>query len=427
MMPRFARRVSLGRWLPLILLAMLWLPQTALAQAPPEPGMLTYDVRPGDSLAAIAARYGVPPETLLQVNGLADPRQIYAGQRLQWPAPADGVDVRFWTRRRMVWGESLDSVACARGISWRTLAQVNRLTNPASLLVGQMLLVPEVRAPAALGPERRPCPTSTIPFTLTLAPQPVVRGQTVLVALETPSATQCSVSLLDQTVPCYERDATHRYGLLGLSPLLPPGRYTVTVHLGATSTVTLPLAVAPGRYDFERIDLPPSRRSLLDPALVQAERTKLATLRAIRTPTRYWEFPFRWPVEGSISSYFGSRRSYGRAFSSYHMGNDFRVEVGTPVHAPAAGVVVLAEPLTVRGTAVILDHGWGVMTGYWHLSRLEVTAGQRVAPGQVIAETGNTGLSTGAHLHWEMWVNGVSVDALPWTEDFTAGLLPPTP
>ncbi len=400
------------------------LPQAIRAQ-PPEPGMLTYDVRPGESLSDIATRYGVPLETLVEVNGLQDPRQIYVGQRLQWPAPA-GQDVRSWHWRRLGWGKPFSSLACEARLSWQTLAQVNRSTNPATLLVGQELLLPAQPESPQRSPWDDACLSPRSPYTLTLAPQPVVRGQTVIVALTQMTQTQCSVSFLEQTVPCYGDDP-HRYALLGLSPLMSPGRYTITVHLGVESVLTMPLAVAPGRYDFERIDLPPDRRSLLDPALLQAERAKLATLRAVRTSTRYWEYPFHWPVESSISSYFGSRRSYGRAFSSFHMGNDFRVEVGTPVRAPASGVVVLAEPLTVRGNAVILDHGWGVMTGYWHLSRLEVAVGQHVAQGQVIAETGNTGLSTGAHLHWEMWVNGVSVDALPWTEDFTAGLLPSAP
>jgi murein DD-endopeptidase MepM/ murein hydrolase activator NlpD len=77
---------------------------------------------------------------------------------------------------------------------------------------------------------------------------------------------------------------------------------------------------------------------------------------------------------------------------------------------------VLAEPLAVRGNAVVLDHGWGMLTGYWHLSTMEVQVGQQVAPGDLIARIGNTGLSTGAHLHWEMWVGGVNVDPLQWLE-----------
>jgi murein DD-endopeptidase MepM/ murein hydrolase activator NlpD len=77
--------------------------------------------------------------------------------------------------------------------------------------------------------------------------------------------------------------------------------------------------------------------------------------------------------------------------------------------------VALAGPLEVRGNAVILDHGWGVYSGYYHLSEVVVAEGQLVAQGEMIGRLGNTGLSTGAHLHWEMRVGGVLVDPLEWT------------
>ena len=80
--------------------------------------------------------------------------------------------------------------------------------------------------------------------------------------------------------------------------------------------------------------------------------------------------------------------------------------------APADGVVALAEPLHIRGNAVILDHGRGIFTGYWHLSEFRVKPGQIVKRGDILGLVGNTGLSTGAHLHWEMRIDGVAVDPL---------------
>ena len=169
---------------------------------------------------------------------------------------------------------------------------------------------------------------------------------------------------------------------------------------------------------LERIDLPPDRQSLLDPTLSAQERAKITELRTVRSPDRLWEFPFRLPVEASVTSYYGSRRSYGYGFGSYHGGTDFQAERGMPFYAPASGVVVLAEQLVVRGNAVVVDHGWGVVTGYWHLSRIDVDVGQQIRQGERIGLIGNTGLSTGPHLHWEMWVNGVSVSPLQWVSGF---------
>ncbi|MDW8268706.1 MAG: M23 family metallopeptidase, partial [Anaerolineae bacterium] len=117
------------------------------------------------------------------------------------------------------------------------------------------------------------------------------------------------------------------------------------------------------------------------------------------------------------TSPYGTKRSYnGGPVSSFHAGTDWGAPEGTPVWAPAHGTVVLAEMLDVRGGAVIIDHGLGVTSNFWHLSRIDVRPGDRVAPGDVIGLVGTTGLSTAAHLHWELRVGTLAVDPLQWTE-----------
>lgn len=119
--------------------------------------------------------------------------------------------------------------------------------------------------------------------------------------------------------------------------------------------------------------------------------------------------------ESRHTSPYGSRRTYGNDPTvSAHAGEDYSAPAGTPVYAPAAGQVVMAETLFVRGNAVVLDHGNGVFTGYWHLSALDVEPGASVAPGQLLGKVGSTGLSTGAHLHWELRIAGMAVDPLQW-------------
>src|SRR5690606_22655525 len=121
------------------------------------------------------------------------------------------------------------------------------------------------------------------------------------------------------------------------------------------------------------------------------------------------------PIESAITSAYGTRRTYnGIPVDTFHGGVDFGGGVGTPVLAPSDGVVMLAEPLNVRGNAVVIGHGWGVYTGYWHLDEILVTVGQTIHQGEVIGTLGNSGLSTGAHLHWELWVGGVQVNPLQW-------------
>jgi murein DD-endopeptidase MepM/ murein hydrolase activator NlpD len=183
-------------------------------------------------------------------------------------------------------------------------------------------------------------------------------------------------------------------------------------------SVTLQAPILAG--DYGRDDVP---ADTADPILAEAQKVAEEAKKVTAAFAR--ESPFGWlpssrfrsplPVEGLHTSPFGTRRVYGSSGGlTYHAGEDFGVAAGTPVLAPAAGVVALAEPLFVRGNAVIVDHGHGVVTGYWHMQKLNVKAGDRVAAGDQLGEVGTTGLSTGPHLHWELRVHGVAVDPLEW-------------
>src|SRR5262245_51466599 len=120
--------------------------------------------------------------------------------------------------------------------------------------------------------------------------------------------------------------------------------------------------------------------------------------------------PSRWPVHGPINSDFGRRFSPWAPSAEFHSGLDIGAPVGTEVHAPAPGRVVFAGRLPEYGITVILDHGRDTKSLYGHLSRLNVSLDQSVERGQMIALTGNTGRSSGPHLHYEIQVNGQSVN-----------------
>jgi murein DD-endopeptidase MepM/ murein hydrolase activator NlpD len=122
-----------------------------------------------------------------------------------------------------------------------------------------------------------------------------------------------------------------------------------------------------------------------------------------------WTGSFIRPVPGRITSGFGPRFHPVLHVRKLHTGVDFRAPAGTPVRAADGGVVVHAGWLEVYGYAVIIDHGGGVSTLYGHCSSLEVSSGQSVSAGQVIARSGSTGYSTGPHLHFEKRVNGSPV------------------
>jgi murein DD-endopeptidase MepM/ murein hydrolase activator NlpD len=120
--------------------------------------------------------------------------------------------------------------------------------------------------------------------------------------------------------------------------------------------------------------------------------------------------PTRWPVRGAVNSEYGNRQSPWTNEREFHSGIDIRAERGTPVYAPASGTVVHAGPAQDYGTAVVLDHGQDIRSLYGHLSKLSVEPGQRVVRGAVIGYTGNTGRSSGPHLHYEIMVKGHAVN-----------------
>lgn len=463
------RRNVLFCFLSLLLLLSGFFPSAVLAQslsALDADGPTVHIVAAGETLFSIARRYGTDATTLAHLNDLSDPRKLYAGQPLLLPL-SEGFPRADWQAHSLGLAETFSLLARRSGFDWLTLARANRILNPNALMLGQSVLLPPADTPMMLrvapegetwltlalrhdlpywqvarlnpqpiygGMEWRlpgdsPSPYLPYPITaLTLAPQPVVRGETTVLSLETAVQANCQITYLNKTEACYRQDFTHLFALVSLSPMLDAGTYTVELavqYAGTEIALELPLVVASGRFGYERIDVSGSLSQLMNPALMEAERNALDAVADLRTPHRYWEFPFTYPVQAAISSYFGSRRSYGGSYNTYHSGVDFRAGTGTPVRAPAEGRVVLAEKLAVRGNAIMLDHGWGLVTGYWHLSAIDVAVGDWVSKGQVIGRVGNTGLSTGSHLHWEMWVDAKPVNPLQWVEPFFPFPLPP--
>jgi murein DD-endopeptidase MepM/ murein hydrolase activator NlpD len=120
--------------------------------------------------------------------------------------------------------------------------------------------------------------------------------------------------------------------------------------------------------------------------------------------------PSRWPVRGAVNSEFGRRPSPWTQVPEFHSGIDIKAQTGTPVHAPAAGTVVVAGRAGDFGNAVIIDHGQNIRTLYGHLSKVSVRPGQKVERGTFLALSGNTGRSSGPHLHYEIYVHGRSVN-----------------
>jgi hypothetical protein len=183
--------------------------------------------------------------------------------------------------------------------------------------------------------------------------------------------------------------------------------------------IPLDVVIARGDYTGALLTIPEGKRPLLaSPGAQRDGRRLLAALRS-HTPLLALSGPLEPPLRG-VPGGFGTSTVYagaGRVESltdslhgERHRGLDYPVAVGTPVQAPAAGAVVLAEALTLTGETLVLDHGQGVVSAFYHLSRLDVSLGQRLERGQPLGLSGESGIAWAPHLHWGVYVHGVAVD-----------------
>jgi hypothetical protein len=176
------------------------------------------------------------------------------------------------------------------------------------------------------------------------------------------------------------------------------------------------IVVTPRHWPIERIDGVPPKTVNPPPALaarIQREQAAVTTARRRNDAREDFLQHFIWPVRGRISGRFGNQRIYNGEPRAPHSGMDIAVPVGTPVHAPAAGIITFAQPdLYLTGGTVLLDHGFGLSSNFLHLSELDVQVGEHVRQGQVIGRSGMTGRATGPHLHWGFNWLGVRLDPL---------------
>jgi murein DD-endopeptidase MepM/ murein hydrolase activator NlpD len=400
--------------------------------APPETGQkqeadsFVYIVQSGDVLIEIALRYNLKLADIIVANHLQNPNLIFPGQQLILP----GVSSQTGTLssespvpvakliHTVQPGETLFEIANRYGVSMGAINLANSLLNPDVIQVGQTLKIPTEPLPT---PASQPAPFESI----ALSEPTIIQGRTLVVrvTLSEPGATLTGGFEGRPLLFVNNLDGSF-WTIVAIHAMTEPNIYPITLTAtlpdGAAVTTFDNVSVIAGPYGLENIQFDDSRGELLDTELIQQEQEKLTAIWSQVSPRPQWAGPFGYPVDPSnlrITSYFGTRRSYnGSPTESFHGGTDFGGGVGVPVYAAASGTVALAEQLTVRGNAVLLDHGLGLFSGYWHLNRLNVAEGQQVQPGELIGYMGNTGLVTGPHLHWEMRLQGIAVEPLQWVQ-----------
>ncbi|MFH1447007.1 MAG: M23 family metallopeptidase, partial [Chloroflexota bacterium] len=254
---------------------------------------------------------------------------------------------------------------------------------------------------------------------ITIESLPLVQGETLSIRLRASQPLQVVGEIASKSLHFFSENANEYISLHGISAVAEPGAYPFRLQItnegGDSYVIEQWVLLAPGLYiNDANIIVDPTT---IDSDVIATEETIFEKIITPVTETRLWDGRFSIPVTapGWIVGDFGNRRSYNNGdYLYYHTGIDYGVDVNLNVYAPASGKVVSAQEMAIRGNALILDHGWGVYTGYWHLSEFLVSVGEIVEPGQLIAYIGNTGRSAGPHLHFEMIVTGTAVNPTQW-------------
>lgn len=383
----------------------------------------TYVVKPGDTLGSIAAQFDLSLQDLADSNQLADVDLLEVGQQLNLPRP--NASAAFTLARP---GDTVQSIAAREGLSPARLAILNRLAPAARLFPGQRILLAR----------QSPRPAARLHFgavRIVNIPTAVEQGEAGWLQVEAsrPLALTASWDALPIGIwplairegelpdPAANSDVTIWGAYLPAPASMEPGERLLQLRYEARSGVTVTrsflVEVRERRFASQQITLPPEQNALLEQAVSQSELDLLIPIWSNAATPVQWRQPFRLPLSSPFptTSPYGIKRSYnGGAFQTFHTGQDFAAPGGSPVVAAGDGIVALAEQLKVRGVSVIIDHGAGLFTGYWHLRETVVVPGAKVHAGEAIGFVGTTGRSTGEHLHWELRIYGAAVDPLPF-------------
>jgi murein DD-endopeptidase MepM/ murein hydrolase activator NlpD len=250
-----------------------------------------------------------------------------------------------------------------------------------------------------------------------VTPQNPQLGDTLSVMIQvdgSPGETP-TVSLQQKNYPAFPMGNNRFRALLPTTPLEKAGTRQIQVT-GDGKVQNLSVQVRDRNFPTQSIWLPPGK----DSEGTDAEFDRVDAFKALVTPEKFWNGPLLRPNSGEITTVYGVRRYYNGVFAQdyYHRGVDYAGAYGSPVVAPAAGRVSLvgreSQGFKIHGNVVGIDHGQGLASILMHLSRIDVQEGDFVKPGQVIGALGSTGASTGPHLHWGLYVNGQSIDPVPW-------------
>lgn len=383
--------------------------------------IVTQTIPYGESLKSLSSRYQIPEDTLLKMNRITSPIELYAGVSMVLVGEEEGkAGSPVGGRVTPAKGQTLFDMAVKESLNPWTLVLSNSLSGTWDAVPGRVLYTPTSKN---TGPGGLPQEIRAVSYT----PERFVQGQTTVIQVSAPEGTKIEGKLGEYPLHFFSVSEGLYVALQGVHAMENPGLLTLSIH-GVLSDEK-PFAhrqmipIFSGEYPYRTIDGVPTET--VDFEISTAETEQLASQASAASPEKMWNGSFQIPMPAKYSNpgpLFGERRSFnGSGYYYFHSGLDFSTwgQEGIDIVAPASGKVVFTGKKVIFGNVTMIDHGWGVYTLYAHQSEILVKEGQEVGVGQIIGRVGTTGRSTGPHLHWEVWVGGVQVDPQQWLgEDY---------
>lgn len=256
-------------------------------------------------------------------------------------------------------------------------------------------------------------------FALNISSNSVKNANTILIQISKKDISDVKLTFDKQNINLYKNPFKNEnfYALIPISYYQKSGDYRVIISYlqkGKRVFEGVNLKVIDGNYKSEVINVKPSK---FKPSKDRVERTKKEYQEAIKiynskSDKIYWKSDFIYPLNSKITSDFGTKRVYNGELKSYHSGTDFKAKDNTPIIASNSGIVKISQNRFYSGNSIVIDHGHGVYSCYFHLNTMNFKVGDFIKKGEVLGLSGSTGRVTGPHLHFSFRINGILVDPL---------------
>jgi murein DD-endopeptidase MepM/ murein hydrolase activator NlpD len=428
-----------------------------------------YVIEDGDFLSIVATRFSTTVDDILQINNIPDANSVLVGDKIKIPS-LKGMSGILSTESITI-GDSIKNVSIRNGMSEESIIDVNRITSPSELYIGSMLMIVQNTNGntysgvdffdghqtliekailqkgnplsyekinringswdiaekqllfANVNKDSNPIVRSISPLIdiLEIKQLPLIQGETHVIHIKTPYVLSLSGKIGEQSLQFFQdsSETSDWYALFGIDAMQDTGLTTFAIHGsdqdGNLFDINQKIVIEAGQFTYEVVD--GVDEATLEDYSNQVDNQTLAAI-VQTSPVKLWGTQLSYPVdEPCLASGFGNRRTYNDgSYNNYHTGVDFSVcsANNLNIYAAADGQVLFTGELPIHGNHTVIDHGWGVYSTYSHQSEIFVTAGQNVKRGDLIGKIGSTGRSVGPHLHWEVKINGTYVNPITW-------------